>query len=53
MSEIDSRGIQAARRYARWYIGDGSWADLILEAYMNPDQTFARLDAEQDDARQA
>lgn len=47
---LDPRGMQAARRYARWHIGDGHWADLIIQAYLNPDETFAQLDAEQVDA---
>lgn len=37
----------AARRYARWHIGDPMWADHIIHAYNNPEATNALLDEEQ------
>lgn len=46
MSERNESGLGAARRYARWHLGDSAWADSILWAYENPDETHARLDAE-------
>ena len=30
-------GLEAARLYCQWHIGDRYWADLVLEAYLNPD----------------
>ena len=47
MSGLDSDGLAAARRYARWHLGDSSWASEILWAYANPEATNARLDEEQ------
>lgn len=47
MSHLDAAGLAAARRYARWYIGDPSWADEILSAYSSPEATNAQLDEEQ------
>jgi hypothetical protein len=47
MSDLDQAGLAAARRYARWHIGDSSWADEILYAYSNPKATNAVLDEEQ------
>jgi hypothetical protein len=46
MSKLDPAGIAAARRYAGWHIGDRRWADMILDAYQNPDATNAQLDEE-------
>ena len=47
MNALDSEGLAAARRYARWHLGDPAWASEILEAYMNPAEANARLDKEQ------
>lgn len=47
MSELDPAGIAAARRYCRWNLGDGHWADAILRAYNNPAETNAMLNEEQ------
>lgn len=44
MSDLNPEGLAAARRYARWHIGDRSWADLILNAYQNPEVTNTQLD---------
>lgn len=37
----------AARRLARWYLGDSQWADMILNAYRNPEESDRRLSEEQ------
>lgn len=49
--EIDREGIEAARRYAGWHIGDRSWADLIIRAYLDPKTVEAELDADDVPAR--
>lgn len=43
--QLDERGLAAARAYAEWNIGDPSWADLILMAYLHPDMALAELQA--------
>lgn len=43
MSTPDQDGLIVARRYARWHIGDPSWADAIISAYLNPDTAQAQL----------
>ena len=41
-SEPDPAGLARARRVAYYEIGDASWADMIIEAYLNPaDETPA------------
>jgi len=47
MSELDPAGVAAARRYARWHLGDSAWAGEILRAYQNPDAANRELDKEQ------
>lgn len=37
----------AARRYARWALGDEGHADAIIEAYRDPDAAHEYLDREQ------
>ena len=37
--------LRVARRGAQWELGDPSWADVILAAYMNPDKATEDLDA--------
>lgn len=44
--ELNQEGLRAARRLAGWEIGDAGWADIILAAYMDPEGTNARLDAD-------
>ena len=39
------KGLAAAKRLAGWELGDSAWADRIIEAYLNPDQTHEILDA--------
>ena len=48
MSGLDTQGLAAARRYARWNLGDSHWADEILRAYKEP----AAVNAELDEAQQ-
>lgn len=48
MSDYNPAGMQAARRYAQWHLGYRSWADQILNAYNNPEETNAALDEEQE-----
>lgn len=43
---IDQEGLDAARRFALWHIGDRQWANDIIAAYLNPRATHAALDAE-------
>lgn len=45
--KIDQPGLRAARRYARWRLGDGDWADRILNAYFNPESIHEYINAEQ------
>ena len=47
MSESSKEGIAAARRFARWHLGDPNWADQIIRAYTNPSEANAMLDEEQ------
>ena len=37
-------GLAAARRYAAWHIGDASWAQFIIEAYLDPAGAADALD---------
>jgi hypothetical protein len=41
--------LEVARRVAAWHIGDDTWADMILEAYLDPDRAAEDLEAEQRD----
>lgn len=41
----EQAGIQAARAYCGWYLGDKSWADNIIDAYLNPEAATKRLRA--------
>lgn len=44
---MSAEGLAAARRYARWYIGDSTWADQIINAYNTPAETNATIDKEE------
>lgn len=46
--DLDPAGLAAARRSAHWHIGDPEWADLILDAYFDPEDANTALDQEQD-----
>lgn len=37
------RGLFAARKVAGYEIGDESWGDTLVEAYMDPDRAIAKL----------
>lgn len=39
-------GLAAARRWADWNVGDASWADSIIAAYLSPAETQAKLTEE-------
>lgn len=41
---MNEEGLQAARRLAGWELGDASWANLIIRAYLNPDEANSTLD---------
>jgi hypothetical protein len=43
------RGIKVARKLSQWEIGDPSWADLLISAYLDPDAAEARLREEVDE----
>ena len=34
----EGEGIEAARAYAGWYLGDRNWADALVSAYLNPEE---------------
>lgn len=46
MKKPHEDGLVAARRYAGWHIGDKSWADPIIRAYLNPEEAHKELDEE-------
>lgn len=41
--------LNAARAVARWYLGDGSWADKLAAAYCNPDEARDEVRRERGD----
>ena len=41
--EDHERGLQAARAWAQWKLGDRGWADELLNAYWNPSDSGSRL----------
>lgn len=41
--------LYVARAVALWYIGDGEWADLIVDAYLNPNKAKKELEASMDE----
>lgn len=43
---MNEEGLKAARRLAGWELGDAKWADIILDAYENPERTNSWLDEE-------
>lgn len=45
---IDRIGLAAAREWAWYYIGDESWADEIIDAYLYPSVAREKLEAEYD-----
>ena len=49
-TEPKGAGLEAARLYCQWHLGDRYWADLVLEAYLHPNDTMDDLYAESDGA---
>jgi hypothetical protein len=39
----EQKGIQAARAVAGWHLGYRSWADTLVDAYLNPERALANL----------
>ncbi len=39
----NKEGMRAARAVAQWYLGDPSWAGMILNAYFNPKAAMENL----------
>lgn len=37
--------MKVVRRFARGHLGDQSWADAFLDAYLKPTETTRQLDA--------
>jgi hypothetical protein len=44
--EPDQKGLEAARQVAGWHLGYRSWADTLVEAYLNPEEALENLRAE-------
>lgn len=44
----ETRAMQVARNVAGYHIGDPSWADLIVNAYLNPEEASEKLRQEMD-----
>lgn len=36
MPDVDAEGMQRAREVAQWFIGDSSWGEMIVNAYLAP-----------------
>lgn len=41
---MNEEGLKAARRLSGWELGDASWANRIISAYLHPEETNAVLD---------
>lgn len=41
--EPDKNGLYAAQQVAGWRIGDRYWADIIIDAYLNPEKALEAL----------
>lgn len=48
LTEPDSEGLQAARKVARWHLGDPDWANLLIGAYLQPGPALERLRADKE-----
>lgn len=44
----DPEGLRVARQVAQWYIGDSAWAEMIIDAYLNPAKAAANLKKEKE-----
>lgn len=42
----EPEGLRVARAVSQWEIGDPSWANVILEAYLNPELAMKQLHEE-------
>ena len=42
----DPKGMEAARAVAGWHLGYRSWADTLIDAYLNPEEALENLRAE-------
>ena len=38
--KLDDDGMQRAREVAQWFIGDPSWAEMIVRAYFLPTDDY-------------
>lgn len=47
--EPDRAGMEAARRWAEWYLGSSSWGSDIVWAYLNPAEAMQRLSDEENE----
>lgn len=45
---VHEDGMKAARAYAGWYLGYPSWADNIINAYLNPQKAMDELERAQE-----
>lgn len=48
MTTPDPEGLAAARKIAGYHIGDPSWANVIIDAYLHPSEALAELEEEMD-----
>lgn len=46
LTEDHEERLAQARAVAEWELGDGSWADVIVTAYLNPEAAAAELTRE-------
>lgn len=42
-------GLKAARAVAEYHIGDSSWADMIIDAYLLPENAMEELKKEMEE----
>lgn len=48
VEDLDPAGVAAARAVAGWYLGYRSWADDLLDAYLNPEAALELLKKEKE-----
>lgn len=48
MTPSHENALKAARQVAGYYIGDPSWADLLVGAYLDPENALASLKEDQE-----
>lgn len=44
---MDEKGLEAARRLAGWELGSQTWANKIIDAYLNPDRANQMMDEDE------